>query len=269
MSASLLSAVAEVAALAGAEALRHFGTPLDVEAKPDGSPVTRADRAAEQLARAWIEERFPEDGILGEEFGETRPRAARRWLLDPIDGTRAFVKGVPLWGTLVAVVKGEQVLAGAAEYPAAEERIAAARGEGSWWNGARCHVSGVDALARATVLATDVGFLRTPERGRRWHALAARVSDARTWGDCFGYLLVATGRAELMTDGRLSPWDAAAFQVVVEEAGGVFSDWQGRASAFGDGAIASNAALAGELRAALGVPDGDAPAPARRARGSV
>ena len=101
------------------------------------------------------------------------------------------------------------------------------------------------------MLATDAGFRRTPERGRRWHALAARAADARTWGDCFGYLLVATGRAELMTDGQLSPWDAAALQVVVEEAGGVFTDWHGRATAFGDGAIASNAVLARELREAL------------------
>ena len=253
MSVTLLQAVAEVAALAGAEALKHFGSALDVETKSDGSPVTRADRNAEQVARTWIEARFPEDGILGEEFGETRSGARRRWLIDPVDGTRAFVKGVPLWGTLVAVVEDEQVLAGAADYPAARERIAAARGEGCWWNGARCAVSSVATLAEATVLATDADFKSTPARGRLWQALAARAYTARTWGDCFGYLMVATGRAELMTDGTLSPWDAAALHVIVEEAGGVFTDWHGRATAFGDGAIATNAVLARELRAALGV----------------
>lgn len=253
MSGSLLQAVAEVAALAGAEALAHFGSALEVELKSDGSPVTRADRDAERAARAWIEARFPADGILGEEFGETRPGAARRWLLDPVDGTRAFVQGVPLWGTLVAVAEGDRVLAGAAEYPAVRERIAAARGEGCWRNGARCRVSEVTSLAEATVLATDAAFRRTPERGRLWHALAARARTARTWGDCYGYFMVATGRAELMTDGVLSPWDAAAPHLLVEEAGGVFTDWQGRATSFGDGAIASNAALARELRAALGV----------------
>ena len=253
MSESLLQAVAEVAALAGAEALEHFGGTLDVELKSDGSPVTRADRNAERTARAWIEARFPDDGILGEEFGETRPRARRRWLIDPVDGTRAFVKGVALWGTLVAVVEGERVLAGAAEYPAVRDRIAAARGEGCWWNGARCHVSEVATLAAATVLATDAAFLRTPERGRLWQALAVRAETARTWGDCFGYLMVATGRAELMVDGSLSPWDAAAPQILVEEAGGVFTDWHGRATSFGDGGIASNAVLARELRAALDV----------------
>ncbi len=256
MSASLLQAVAEVAALAGAEAMKHYGGALEVEPKADGSPVTIADRNAERLARNWIERHFPADGILGEEFGESRPGAVRRWLLDPVDGTRAFVRGVPLWGTLVAVVEGEHVLAGAAEFPAVGERLSAARGEGCWWNGSRAHVSLVSEISEAMVLATDGGFRRTPERGRAWSALAARTADARTWGDCYGYLLVATGRAELMTDGTLSPWDIAALQVLVEEAGGVFTDWGGRSSAFGDGAIATNAALAGALRSALGVPPG-------------
>jgi len=251
---SLLEAVSEVAALAGAEALKHFRAPLDVEAKADGSPVTRADRDAERVVRSWVEQRFPEDGILGEEFGETRPGAQRRWLVDPVDGTRAFVKGVPLWGTLVAVAEGERVLAGAAEFPALGERLEAARGEGCWWNGTRCEVSRVSRLADATVLATDVGFLKTPERGQRWRALATRAANARTWGDCYGYLLVAIGRAELMADGRLSPWDAAALQVAVEEAGGVFTDWSGRSTAFSDGAVATNAVLAAELRRELGIP---------------
>ena len=103
---SLLQAVAEVAQLAGATAMAYFGRQLEVELKGDGSPVTRADREAEQAARAWIDARFPADGVLGEEFGETRPGSRRRWLLDPVDGTKSFVKGVPLWGTLIAVVEG-------------------------------------------------------------------------------------------------------------------------------------------------------------------
>ena len=254
MTGTLLQAVGEVASLAGAEALKHFRRPLEVEDKPDGSPVTRADRDAERLVRAWVEQRFPADGILGEEFGETRPGAHRRWLVDPVDGTRAFVKGVPLWGTLVAVAEGEHVLAGAAAFPALNERLVAARGEGCWWNDTRCEVSRVATIGQATVLATDVGFLRTPERGERWRALATRAANARTWGDSYGYLLVAIGRAELMADGRLSPWDAAALQVAVEEAGGVFTDWDGHPTAFSDGAVATNAVLANELRQALGIP---------------
>ena len=254
MTGTLLQAVAEVAALAGAEAARHFRRPLAVETKADGSPVTLADRNAERAARDWIEARFPADGIHGEELGVSRPGAHRRWLVDPVDGTRAFVKGVPLWGTLVAVVEEERVLAGAAEFPALDERIVAALGQGCWWNGARSSVSHVDALASATVLATDVTFRRTPERGERWRALANRAATARTWGDCYGYLLVATGRAELMCDGTFSPWDAAAVQIAVEEAGGVFTDWNGRRTSFGDGAVATNAALAAESRRVLGLP---------------
>jgi len=254
VSGSLLQAVAEVAALAGAEAVKHFRRPLAVEAKADGSPVTAADRDAERTARAWIGEHFPDDGVVGEEFGESRPGARRRWLVDPVDGTRSFVKGVPLWGTLVAVVEGERVLAGAAEFPALGERLGAALGEGCWWNGMRAQVSRVSSLDSATVLGTDAAFVRTPERGARWRALAARVQTARTWGDCYGYLLVATGRAELMVDARLSPWDAAAVQIAVEEAGGVFTDWNGRATSFGDGGVATNGLLAAELRRMLDVP---------------
>src|SRR5437868_1479930 len=118
MSDSLMQAAADVARIAGDVALKHFRSALRVETKRDGSPVTVADREAEAAARAWIAERFPDDGVLGEEHGLTAPNAARRWIVDPIDGTRTFVRGVPLWGTLVAVASGDDVLAGAAYYPA-------------------------------------------------------------------------------------------------------------------------------------------------------
>jgi fructose-1,6-bisphosphatase/inositol monophosphatase family enzyme len=131
------------------------------------------------------------------------------------------------------------------------ETVAAAPGAGCWWNGARCRVSGVDALERATVLVTDERFAGAPRRGAAWRALAARAAVARTWGDCYGYLLVATGRAEVMADPVLAPWDAAALQPVVEEAGGAFGDWTGRRTAFGDGAIATNGALGPAVRAVL------------------
>jgi len=135
--ALLLYAAADVARVAGDVALRHHRANIAVEIKSDGSPVTAADRAAETAARAWIVERFPRDGILGEEFGLERGDAPRRWVLDPIDGTKSFVRGVPLWGTLVAVVEGERVLAGAAYFPAVGEMVAAAPGQGCWWNGVR------------------------------------------------------------------------------------------------------------------------------------
>jgi histidinol-phosphatase len=245
---SLLQAVAEVASCAGKTALRSWRRSLTVEQKPDGSPVTVADRAAERAARSWITKRFPGDGILGEEFGETRGTTGRRWVIDPIDGTRTFLRGVPLWGSLVAVMEGDTILAGAASFPAVGEDLAAAPGEGCWYRGARCTVSKVSRLEDATVLTTDEhGF--TGRRSRRgWESLAETASLVRSWGDCYGYLLVATGRAEVMVDPRLGVWDAACFLPILREAGGSFTDWLGRDTAFGGNAIATNGALAKKAR---------------------
>ena len=253
----LLEAVQDAARVAGGVAMRHYRSNLVVESKADGSPVTIADREAEAEARAWIGARFPMDGIEGEELGVVRANARRRWIIDPIDGTKTFVRGVPLWGTLIAVVEGTQVLAGATFCPAVGEMVVAARGEGAWWNGARCSVSKVDRLVRATVLTTGEQFRGDEARRLAWQRLSDRARVTRTWGDCYGYLLVATGRAEVMVDGAMSAWDAAAVQPIIEEAGGVFTDWSGAHTAFGGSAIATNALLADEVRALLlGSPGG-------------
>ncbi len=255
-SQSLLQAVTELAGLTSATAMRWYRGAIDVETKGDGSPVTIADREAERIAREWIAQRFPDDGIIGEEFGDVRPYARRRWILDPIDGTKAFVRGVPLWGTLVACCEGDTVLAGAASYAAVGELVAAAPGEGCWWNGARASVSTVETLASATTLVTDSRFPERPWRGERWRALAAASGVARTWGDCYGYLLVATGRAEVMVDDIVNPWDAAALQPIIEEAGGLLTDWNGARTAFGGSAIATNRALGPVVREMLREPAG-------------
>jgi histidinol-phosphatase len=248
----LLDAVAELARTAGDVAQRHFAEnarrSLTIEAKADGSPVTVADREAEQAAREWIARRFPDDGVLGEELGERNPGARRRWILDPIDGTKSFVRGVPLWGTLVALAEGETVLAGAAYFPPLGELVVAAPGQGCWWNGARCSVSRVTDLAQATVLVTDDRFPKHTGRKARFDDLARRAAVSRTWGDAYGYLLVATGRAEVMVDDVMNAWDAAAVQPIITEAGGVFTDWRGRPTAFGGSAIGTNAALADTVR---------------------
>ena len=198
----LLEAVHDAARVAGDIAMRHYRTALAVESKADGSPVTIADREAETAVREWITRRFPQDGIEGEEFGVLRGDARRRWVVDPIDGTKTFIRGVPLWGTLVAVVEDRDVLAGAAYFPAVGEMIAAAPGEGAWWNDARCAVSRVDRIDRATVLTTDARFRTDDAKRRAWQELSKRALVSQTWGDCYGYLLVATGRAEVMVDPR-------------------------------------------------------------------
>src|SRR3954468_348723 len=185
----LLEATQELARRAGGVALRHFRSALTVEAKTDGSPVTIADRSAEETAREWITRRFPDDGILGEEFGAHQPSAKRRWLIDPVDGTKTFVRGVPLWGTLIAVCEVETVLAGAAFFPAVDEILGAAPGLGCWWNGTRTQVSTVTAIEAATVLTTDDRFPRTSQHREGWSRLADAAAISRTWGDCYGYLL--------------------------------------------------------------------------------
>jgi histidinol phosphatase-like enzyme (inositol monophosphatase family) len=189
-------------------------------------------------------------------MGIDRPDAGRRWIVDPIDGTKAFVRGVPLWGTLIAVAEGNEVLAGAAYFPAMNELIAAAPGEGCWWNDSRASVSRTSSLDAATVLTTDDRFPERMHRQARWAELSSRAAVARTWGDCYGYLLVATGRAEVMVDDIVSPWDAAAFAPIIAEAGGVLTDWAGVATAFGGDLIATNAALAAEVRGILARPGG-------------
>lgn len=252
-----MSAAADVARLAGDVALRHFGAAIAVETKADGSPVTVADREAEQAARGWIARRFPGDAVLGEEFGLANAGARRRWIVDPIDGTKTFVRGVPLWGTLVAVVEGDMVLAGAAYYPAVAELAAAAPGEGCWWNGVRARVSEVATLDRAMVLTTDPKFAYRPERRAAWARLEDAALLSRSWADCYGYLLVATGRAEAMVDSIAGDWDIAALQPIVEEAGGVFTSWEGARTAFAGSAVATNAALAADVRRRLA---DDAPA---------
>jgi histidinol-phosphatase len=248
---SLLQAAQECAELAGAVALSHYRTNVAVETKRDGSPVTVADRGAEEAVREWIHSRFPADGVLGEEFGEQPGTSGRRWIIDPIDGTKSFVRGVPLWGSLVAVMEGEHVLAGAACFPATGETIAAAVGCGCWHNQIRTRVSEVAELRAATVLITDDRGFPAAMARRRWNELSHAAGISRSWGDAFGYLLVATGRAEVMVDAVVNAWDVACFLPIIEEAGGVFTDLNGAVTAFGGHSIATNAALAAESRRIL------------------
>lgn len=253
--AGYMDAVAEVARIAGDIANAYYRKNPDIHTKADGSPVTVADLAAEQAAREWIELRFPGDGILGEELPPVRPDAAQRWIVDPIDGTYTFLQQVPLWGTLVAVAEGESVIAGAAYFPALNEIIVAAWGEGCWWNGSRARVSAIADLSAARLVTTDARFMRDAGRRERWMGLQERARTMRTWGDCYGYLLVATGRADIMIDDVISDWDGAALMPIITEAGGEFTDWRGRVTAFGGDAIATNAALGGIVREIL-VPEG-------------
>jgi histidinol phosphatase-like enzyme (inositol monophosphatase family) len=248
----LLEIALDIARRAGDTTLQHFHGDLAVETKADASPVTIADRAAEQLARDLIAERFPNDGIVGEEFGHHNARASRRWILDPIDGTLSFVQGVPLYGVLVAVEEQEEAIIGVIHFPALDESVYAAAGEGCWWDGTPAHVSDVERIEDAVVVCTHAEEIERRGHGRAWEQLRHRARMVRTWGDCFGHALVATGRAEVMIDPVLALWDAAALKPVVEEAGGVYTDWAGAATQRSDSGISTNQRLAVAAREALG-----------------
>jgi histidinol phosphatase-like enzyme (inositol monophosphatase family) len=243
-----------IAREAGRLTLEFFQTDdLAVEQKHDDSPVTLADRQAEQLLRARIAEKFAADGILGEEFGEQPGTSGYRWILDPIDGTRSFVRGVPLYGTLVAVEHQGDAVIGVVYLPALDEWAYAAKGQGAWHQcGAapprRARVSTRAPLSAGLLSASDTRF-PTPARQQAYLRLQQSVGTSRTWGDCYGYVLVATGRAEVMVDPVMNVWDTAAVAPIVVEAGGTFTDWQGRATIHGGEAIATNGLVLDEVLA--------------------
>jgi histidinol phosphatase-like enzyme (inositol monophosphatase family) len=214
--------------------------------------VTAADREAETVMRELIGKAFPDHAILGEEQGETAGTAPYRWIVDPLDGTRTFVQGVPLYGTLVGVEAHGEPVAGAIYLPALDELVAAGRGEGCRWNGRPCDVSACARLEDALVVATDVR--EAQRRSGGWDRLAAATRMQRTWGDCYAYVLVATGRAEVALDPIMNVWDCAALLPVVEEAGGRFTDWRGRRTIRGGEAVATNGRLHDDVLACLAEP---------------
>jgi len=227
---------------AGEITLQHFRR-VSSQLKRDGTLVTAADFASERLLRSSIGRVFPDDGILGEEEGELEGKSGRRWIIDPIDGTFSFVHGVPLYGVLIGLeIDGEPVM-GVVNLPAMSELVYAARGCGCFWNGERASTSSTQAIKEAVLLSTDFGV--DPERdyiegARRLQRL---VAARRTWGDCYGHLLVATGRADIMLDSWVKVWDCAALLPIIEEAGGTFTDWAGRRTIHSTHALSTNGFL--------------------------
>jgi histidinol phosphatase-like enzyme (inositol monophosphatase family) len=228
---------------AGQLTLAHFQTGVAVEQKADASPVTVADRGAEQLLRRLIEGRFPGHAIVGEEFGETNRDSTHRWIIDPIDGTQSFIRGVPLYGVLIGLEIVGEVVVGVAYLPGLGEMVAAARGEGCRWNGRPAHVSDVTRLDQALVTYTDYANFARYGRADAWARLQAATHTQRGWSDCYGHCLVATGRADVMIEPIMNPWDCAALLPILQEAGGTFTDWDGKATIYGSNAISTNGAL--------------------------
>ena len=237
-----LAAAVDAAREAGTIALGYYHGGFEVTIKPDHTPVTQADREAEQAIARILRAAFPEFGVLGEEFGGEGP-TDRRWIIDPIDGTKNFVRGIPVWATLIGLEVDGEVVAGVIHNPAAGELYTARRGGGAHRNGEPIRVSGAPDLGTAYLIHAGLNILR---EGQHWDGFL-RLVDAtdrqRGFGDYLGYGLVADGRAEIYLEAGLKPWDLAPCKIVVEEAGGRFTDFDGHPTIYTGSALATNGRL--------------------------
>lgn len=246
---NLLDEATELAKAAGDLTLQWFmSRALEVDHKGDGTPVTAADRAVERFVREQLAARHPEDAIVGEEEAPVAGTSGRRWVIDPIDGTKAFTRGVPLYSTLLAIDDEHGPAVGIIHLPALGQTVYAGRGLGCYCNGEKVTVTSCATLAGAVL--TTSGFDHWPEP----MLLAARHSPVslRTWGDGYGYALVATGRVEAMVDPEVSIWDLAPMPVIMTEAGGRFTDLRGNIAIDGGSGLATNGLLHDDLLELLG-----------------
>ncbi len=242
----------ELADLADPIALGRYGGPVPATRKPDGSPVTAADREIEATLRARIAAVLPDAVVLGEEDGGELTREGVCFVIDPIDGTKNFMRGVPVFATLIGVLVDGEVVAGVASAPAMGERWDAARGTGTRRNGDRVGVSAIDAVADAHLL--HGGLNRFSADPQRWEALGRLAEEAwrtRGFGEFWMHLLVAGGQAEAAFEDDLSIWDVAALEVIVAEAGGRMTAWDGSSVLTHGTALSSNGVLHEDLRARL------------------
>lgn len=248
--------IKETAYQAGKLTLEYFQTGIKPDMKADNSPVTIADKKTEEFIRLRIEEKFPGHMIVGEEFGESENEtSSHRWYIDPIDGTKSFVRGIPFYTVLIGLEIEGVVRAGAAYSPALDEMVAAATNEGCWWNGREAHVSEVSKLSQGNVVFGDVRNFRKYKREGAWERIKQSAYLISAFGDAYGHILVATGRAELMLDPIMSDWDCGPFPVILSEAGGYFGDWQGKSTIHAKEAISTTKTLLPEVLQLIGGKD--------------
>ena len=242
----------ETAHEAGRLTLGYFQAGVRPEWKADDTPVTAADRGAEELIRARVKRAYPEHTVVGEEYGtEEGSRDSHRWIVDPIDGTRAFVRGVPLYGVLVALEIEGVCEAGVAYFPALDEMVSAATGLGCYLNGRRVRVAETPKLADGIVTFTDAASFEEQGRAEAWQRVQRAAGGVRGWSDAYGHALVATGRADLMLDPILNPWDCAPFPPILREAGGYFGDWAGNETIYACEGISTTQTLLPEVLSLL------------------
>jgi myo-inositol-1(or 4)-monophosphatase len=247
-----LDFASETAYLAGKLTLGYFLTDTHPDLKADDTYVTIADRKCEELIRRRIESHFPGHAIVGEEYGNKGTESAtHRWFIDPVDGTKAFVSGVPLYAVLIGLEIEGAPQVGAAYFPALDEMIAAATGHGCWWNGRRARVSQLDQLDRAFVTFTNLRGFEQYNRAEEWERVKQSTYYQAGWTDAYGYMLVATGRTHLCLDPVMETWDSAPFPPILQEAGGYFGDWDGNVSIYAREGMATTQALLPSVLALL------------------
>ncbi len=234
---NLLDYAVKIARAGGQETLKYFKKDVQVQIKDDASPVTEADQAAERVMRKLIQNEFPGHGILGEEFGLHQEDADVQWILDPIDGTVGFIHGIPLYTTLVGVTVNGEPVAGVICAPYMDELVCAAKGHGAWFNGKQTKIRKLKELDEASLMTSDVQYFDTYGYKKSFNHLLKLVRTHRTWGDAYGHLMVATGRADIMLDPVLSVWDAGPLLTIITEAGGAFTDLEGNARITGGNGI--------------------------------
>lgn len=239
---------------AGQLTLGYYQSGVRPEWKADDSPVTAADRGAEQLIRQRIEARFPQHKIVGEEFGglEETAGASHRWIVDPIDGTKSFIRGVPLYGVLIGLEIEGRIEVGVAHFPALNEMVAAATGLGCTWNGRRARVSDKETVGAGFLVHIDHASYTKHGRGEAFQRLSAASYYNAGWCDAYGYALVATGRAEVACDPIMNVWDCGPFPVIFREAGGYFGDWAGNETIYAEEALATTQTLLPEVLELIG-----------------
>jgi len=213
---------------AGKVALGYFDTAVAVELKEDHSPVTIADRNAEKTLREHILKHFPDDGFLGEEFGDSPGSTGYRWIIDPIDGTRSFIRNIPIWATLLGLEYRGEMLAGITYIPVWNQTFRALRGDGAYRDDRRIRVSDVPRLDKSLISYSSFGFFKKAGKQEAFATLLAKTERSRGYSDFYGFILVAQGSVEVMVDHGVHIWDVAGLQVIVEEAGGRFTDWDGK-----------------------------------------
>ncbi len=241
----------EAAARAARLALGYFQTHVTVEWKHDMSPVTAADREAEQLLRTILLSAFPSDGFLGEESGDTPGSSGYRWIIDPVDGTRSFVRGIPLWATLVGLeYKGEQI-AGVVDAPALGDSYRALRGDGAFRNGKPIRVSTVTTLAKSHLYYSSISWFVKAGLEHQFLELTRRTERQRGFGDFYGFILVAQGSGEIMLEWGTHPWDLSALTAIICEAGGQVTGWDGTPTIYRPDVLATNGLVHDEVRGLL------------------